>query len=116
MNADVKELWVNALRSGEYEQGEGNLRVRLDNGSYEFCCLGVLCDIYRKETGEGDWGQDNFFLGESEYLPIKVTSWAGLRDSNPVVRDSDDFNSELADLNDGGVDFETIADYIEKQL
>lgn len=116
MNADVKELWINALRSGEYEQGEGALRVRLDDGSYGFCCLGVLCDIYREETGEGEWSLDRSFLGESEYLPTKVRLWAGLRDSNPVIKESDDFNSELADINDNGVDFETIADYIEKQL
>lgn len=36
--------WVEALRSGEYEQGRGRLRVT-DNAGDSFCCLGVACEI-----------------------------------------------------------------------
>ena len=37
--------WIDALESGEYQQGRGKLRTK-DN---KFCCLGVLCDLAVKE-------------------------------------------------------------------
>lgn len=39
------DKWLNALESGEYQQGRGKLRTK-DN---KFCCLGVLCDLAVKE-------------------------------------------------------------------
>jgi hypothetical protein len=36
----LKKKWVEALRSGEYQQGEGHL---FKDDSY--CCLGVLCKV-----------------------------------------------------------------------
>ena len=50
MNQQIKQLWVNALRSGEYKQATG--RLRKNDG---YCCLGVLCDLHSKTTGEGHW-------------------------------------------------------------
>ena len=41
MNSEVKGQWTTALRSGEYEQGNGVLRT-IDN---TYCCLGVLCEL-----------------------------------------------------------------------
>ena len=46
MDADLKAKWLEALRSGKYEQTQGTLR---DGDA--FCCLGVLCDL----TGRGKW-------------------------------------------------------------
>lgn len=40
---EPRKLWVEALRSGEYEQTNGALRYE-----DKFCCLGVACDLYRK--------------------------------------------------------------------
>jgi hypothetical protein len=37
MNEQIKQRWIEALRSGEYEQTQGRLR---DETGY--CCLGVL--------------------------------------------------------------------------
>ena len=42
MNAEIKARWIEALRSGKYQQGIGYLRSKNDR----FCCLGVLCDTY----------------------------------------------------------------------
>ena len=36
-----RKLWIEALRSGEYEQGYGVLRDINDN----YCCLGVACEV-----------------------------------------------------------------------
>lgn len=42
--------WIDALRSGDYEQTTG--RLRCDDG---FCCLGVLMDL----EFPGQWGYDS---------------------------------------------------------
>lgn len=43
--ADIKAKWLEALRSGRYQQGRAILRSPDNN----FCCLGVLCDIIDPE-------------------------------------------------------------------
>ena len=45
MNDNMKKVLV-ALRSGLYEQTVETLQD--ENG---FCCLGVMCMVYEKETG-----------------------------------------------------------------
>lgn len=50
MNPEVKAKWIEALTSGEYSQTNGCLK---DNAGY--CCLGVLTDLYIKETGQAQW-------------------------------------------------------------
>lgn len=39
-----KPLWIDALRSGKYEQGHLRLRTADD----KYCCLGVVCDLVSK--------------------------------------------------------------------
>lgn len=92
MDPEIKRLWVEALRSGEYRQNIGCLE---DNGAY--CCLGVLClrvkpDVNRFPTITF---QERFYL---EYGIPEVES------------------SQLADMNDTGSTFPEIADYIERTL
>jgi len=77
VNKRVKKLWVEALRSGEYEQTTGRLRY-MD----AFCCLGVLCDLYVKETGKIETEVYRFSEG---VLPIDVADWSGFRESNPYI-------------------------------
>jgi hypothetical protein len=40
MDPEIKTRWVEALRSGRYEQGRKALRFQ-----GEYCCLGVLCAL-----------------------------------------------------------------------
>lgn len=50
---ELQLKWIEALESGEYKQGKGQLR---DGDQY--CCLGVACDVYDKATdqsGESGW-------------------------------------------------------------
>jgi len=53
MKKGIMKKWVNALRSGEYDQCSGKLAKR-DNekNSDSFCCLGVLCNIMQENTGK----------------------------------------------------------------
>ncbi len=41
MDANIKRIWVKALRSGIFRQGKGRLH-RCNNGKNYYCCLGVL--------------------------------------------------------------------------
>jgi hypothetical protein len=45
MDTEAKRAWVEALRSGKYEQGEGALKIERLDAPPQFCCLGVYCDI-----------------------------------------------------------------------
>ena len=49
MKPEIKKLWVDALRSGEYKQAREVLRT---NGGTSFCCLGVLTDLYCKSNNK----------------------------------------------------------------
>lgn len=114
------ELWLTALRSGEYQQARGYLHT--DEG---YCCLGVACDIYRKETGKGEWAPSNsndytpryaFVLGCTDQelgLPDEVAAWLGLESNmGDYVNDEE---RTLADENDAGTTFEQIAEIIESR-
>jgi hypothetical protein len=58
LRTEVKELWTAALDSGEFKQGEGVLRSVHGEVS-QFCCYGVLCEIYHRQTGLGKWITEN---------------------------------------------------------
>ena len=106
MNQEIKKKWVEALRSGEYKQEVGYLRK--DN---KFCCLGVLCDIYEKETGK-----DAFNQNHQEVLPYNVSEWAGLGIVySPCIKQKN--NHTLSYLNDiGNCDFQEISNWIDEEL
>ena len=112
MKKTVMKKWVSALRSGKYKQGEGRLRDSDNN----FCCLGVLCDLHRRETGKGRWRKGMYFAGDDchdEITPNAVADWAGLHEQDPIL--PEDFeNQTLALLNDANVPFEDIAYHIEE--
>ena len=116
MRKKVKQLWVNALRSGKYEQGR-NVLCSLDN---KYCCLGVLCELYMERMKKNHKkSKVNKILGTSvsmQYrvegecnatclLPKVVEKWAGLN-SNQV--------SWAMCMNDTcKLDFDTIAHGID---
>jgi hypothetical protein len=113
MNPQIKQKWVSALRSGEYQQTQN--RLHDENG---FCCLGVLCDLYGKENNV-EWEPSRYynnaymFQDMAAALPLSVMKWVGVEEVNPYVN-SGVFT--LAELNDAGSTFNEIADVIEKQL
>ena len=113
MNQKIKARWLKALRSGRYKQAKGRLRVEREPGEYGFCCLGVLCDLARKSKIR-EWDGE-FFDGIDDVPPKSVWNWAGLMEPNPVVMTRKGPET-LSALNDRGVKFSTIANYIEKSL
>jgi len=120
MNSTVKRLWVRALRSGKYHKATGELRR--ENA---FCCLGVLCDLYRLKTKKGSWEKKSSgwkFLGRGGALPIAVQKWAKLESRDPMILPltmKDTGSITLSGLNDMGspvYSFKDIAALIEKHL
>jgi hypothetical protein len=118
MNKAIKRAWIKALRSGKYKQGSN----RLQTPDGRFCCLGVLCEVYKEQTGRGKWISDTTGQPVFKYrknvaasvLPLHVMKWAELTDTDPIL--SDDGQS-AADLNDSGrFGFKRIATRIEKHL
>lgn len=98
--------WIAALRSGEYQQGNGLLR----NFKNEYCCLGVACKI----QGVSDENLTNKNLIAKE--------WLSDEDLAKVPRElhgkisSTTLCGELATQNDGGESFSKIANWIEANV
>ncbi len=124
MNPEIKARWVEALRSGEFQQGHQALHRAADKvGPERFCCLGVLCTLAVRadvlpppqlvEENElyqyGDGSQ-----WEKAFLPQKVVDWAGLNSYSPYVGAG--YDQALSVLNDQGTAFAEIADLIEEWL
>lgn len=100
MKKEIADLWVNALRSGKYKQGQGCLRF-----DDKFCCIGVLCEIsgFEYEWGAGFPDSDD-----------QIVQWAGLRDPQGKIPIQFQNSTLLTSINDFGVPFSQIADLIEK--
>lgn len=128
MDPEKKRLWVEALRSGDYQQGKEALRSRDDN----YCCLGVLCEL-AINAGHGCWDideEDSNFKYVSpdgnlsdDFPSVSVMDWAGFGLApgakcvvDPLIKKEDGALISLSNLNDGGSSFAEIADLIEVQL
>lgn len=106
MNKELKQKWVEALRSGKYKQGKEALRRCEPEES--FCCLGVLCDIVDPHNWElVDLGDIYTHKGKSGYPDREIARSVGL---------DDQFITNLAMANDNGKSFEQIAARIEAEL
>ncbi len=134
MKPGIKKRWINALLSGKYKQGKEIL-----HRGQKFCCLGVLCDLYRKSTAntaKETWGggtepySSKSFFNKYDLLPFQVINWAGL-DNTPdgdvqlkktiylrrrINDDEKRVVRTLSGANDNGMTFKTIAKLIEKEL
>ena len=137
----VMQKWVKALRSGKYNQGRGALCQVEKDGTKNFCCLGVLCDLYNKErrlkkkktmkVEKCDPSSLGITSSKSEYLyaynsqeshlPNEVVKWAGITYGNCCGEFSNLGSESLMTLNDGCEilkvrkhNFEKIADIIEE--
>jgi hypothetical protein len=110
MNDNMRKVLV-ALRSGEYTKTTGALQ---DKRGY--CCLGVMCPVYEKETGEDVLRyKDDFIDGGNLTRHSQVKEWVGLTHPCGLFRDEHKGVWSLAGLNDNGSPFTEIADFIESE-
>jgi hypothetical protein len=130
MHQHIKKLWVDALRSGNYQQGARHLR-----SGDGYCCLEVLCDLHDQSKNGPGWAEeamarvpDSFFydkvlehlkrndwtyLGYDARLPLEVCKWAGII---PCGLTDASVEIKLSQMSDGGASFDEIADFIEQNL
>lgn len=129
MKKEIAKKWVKALRSGKYKQGKGYLKQFNSKNEPRHCCLGVLCELYdqqmkknHKKTLYADHMVDSEtgteFISLNQHdggLPRVVREWANM--INPLGEFiKNDRVQYLADLNDDGKKFSTIANIIEKNV
>lgn len=107
LSPDKKQRWIDALRSGDYEQGKKYLKD--ENGAY--CCLGVFADVDPTYK---------FMNSSDEYFAIKIDSDEDNYKYHSVISPEDllsEIQNELYYLNDCvGLSFNKIADIIEAAL
>lgn len=114
MPAEMKAKWVEALRSGKYKQGKGNLEV--DTVVPSYCCLGVLQKVV---------------TGTCEPYPAPSAEWYGMNHielSDDPSHPNDNQERTLMCMNDGTNNdegsnqeereytFKEIADWIEENI
>ena len=105
MDKELKAKWLEALRSGKYQQGWNQLRDHKDR----FCCLGVLCDVY----DSSQW-KNGLWDGMKTFLPIQFCTMLPKTLVRRCMRMND---GEPPDENGPGrKSFAEIADYIEANL
>lgn len=110
-----RKLWIEALRSGKYQQGNGYLRTIDD----KYCCLGVACEILGIESTVSLSGIA-YFYGESKMINILPTEAAKALGINNIgqfesYNDNNNKHTSLWELNDvDQLSFNEIADFIEK--
>ena len=124
MNPEIKAKWIEALNSGNYEQGTGALH----NDRDMYCCLGVLCELARQEgivqiLAEKKVDPSLAYASVEEStdfsrinLPDVVREWSGFPARDPQSG-WDVVSEALVSLNDGKrLTFPLIAQYIEENL
>lgn len=91
------KLWVDALRSGKFDQTQQWLgRPGVDGGKDQMCCLGVACEVaieagfpVERDLMTGTVTRFMYRCGgytDDKELPWPVAQWFGLKSGNPVLR------------------------------
>lgn len=87
-NRQNMKLWIDALRSGNYEQCRNRLTIVDDTGRESHCCLGVACEV---AIANGSGTIKTTHTESAEYdgmggiLPDSVQNWLGLNNRNPTI-------------------------------
>ncbi len=103
MNKELKDKWINALRSGNYKQGLGRLKY---NG--EYCCLGVLCEISGRVEFDKTAGNVRYANYDCNSVPTEFLESLGLEYK---------YITRLWRMNDfDKLTFDQIADYLSKEV
>jgi hypothetical protein len=132
MLGEKQLVWIEALKSGNYEQGKECL-CSVNDDSKNYCCLGVGCEILGYESQIVERGGRFVLSFHDEYeISEKFATEIGLwtADGRPVFADfqqADNFKVQvqqlgikdysqlsLAAFNDGDMSFANIAKLLEE--
>jgi hypothetical protein len=100
MDAQFKAKWVEALRSGLYDQ----CRDELTNGLGGFCCIGVAYELTGQKADHLQHRDDDPTFTAAKRLGLRA-------DHRYILIKMND-----GDANEPGKPFPEIADYIEANL
>lgn len=113
MNPQLKQSWIEALRSKRYHQGRGLLRERSRTVT-RHCAMGVLFDLVataaqwaRMSTTVTRSATKEVVEEASGYIPPEILGEIGMSNVQQAL---------VAGLNDCGRTFEEIADLIENDF
>lgn len=124
LKPEFKKSWLEALRSGNFNQGNGFLHSKDD-----FCCLGVLCEVNRVPSKIKD--DSEYFFPEYSRIYTYAFPYSEMEHSpdfywlRELFENSEEITyldlgritDKLIDMNDGGgKNFNEIADWIEENL
>lgn len=109
LDKEFKDKWITALRSGNYKQTSG---VLYDSCTTGYCCLGVAAKVMGREDKELDMVELLFELPNSEEFPTELLGNA-VKTSDGIYKP---IVARLVTMNDDGIPFTKIADYIEENL
>lgn len=112
MKRSERDAWLEALRSGKYNQTKGHLKRR-----DSYCCLGVLCDLDGVHWVPRPGHPQLFEFFEGTPYSEQPIAWYGTI-SNERARKAGiaDFTAHLISMNDAGSSFAQIADWIESNV
>lgn len=139
MSERAKQLWIEALQSGSYQQGKGFLRVG-DEREPRYCATGVLCELAVRDPGSGvfrvtcmmpptlflnDHTEVTFYgpsplitPNKDEYsstlIPEVVRVWAAM--PTTLSENEHAILMRLATLNDSGWEFPALAAWIDSEI
>ena len=103
MDSEIKQNWIDALRSGDYRQGFEHLCLE---GRY--CCLGVLASVLPDEEVIFEHGAVGYVDGREDKLSLRLLAKVGMTSNTQNV---------LMEMNDDRrMDFEDISNWIEDNL
>lgn len=117
-----RKKWLEALRSGKYEQTTGQLAdyelaENEEDYNYDkplgYCCLGVACDIVGHKEKLKEFMFDGYPSDcyDENYNNVFKKLPKIIRESNDRP---DDFTFIVAKMNDQGKSFKEVADWIEQ--
>lgn len=124
MTPVTKQAWIDALRSGEFNQCTGALGKLAEGGGINYCCLGVLATLagaghrFTPDEGEGilvfDFGDGS---EDSGIIPLSardsIVSDLDLSQDVTGIPGDNELMRTLSSMNDRGATFAEIADYLE---
>jgi len=104
LDPKVKQLWLEALRSGDYVQGRGQLAYIDGSGErVAHCCLGVLCELAVKDGAIATYAE------QGSEPSATVQRWARLGDVDWLLDRNDGVNGQAQT-------FKQIANLIERHM
>lgn len=115
MKLEHRTKWVEALRSGEYLQGRGFLKVKRQDGEIYYCCIGVFCEV-----NKADFQTTEDFETNGTSLIYRINENSSYVHGPLIMRETgltEGIQYKLSDMNDSaGKTFLEIANWIEANI